>query len=276
MSPTGKTVIAHREEYEGALAYEDLRSPVVAARLVLLPLCAEKLPPEKAYSLLRPSVSGAKLSVLAVPVLEGRKLDPSCRTGFTGEHACARCVLERWLELLGFDPQMGEGVKLRGPVEEEEAESADRGLKAFLSHNRPLFAFHCVTSEARPAATFKLSGQAAAVHLRGVLIVQLRGRAPSGEDAEKLFSCRLPEATRARRFGESDLLTVDELAAYLRVAPGTVRNWVSDNRVPYVKVGNQVRFLFKKVLEWLESGTNVPPSEDAEGTDPNGRYQWEK
>ena len=33
------------------------------------------------------------------------------------------------------------------------------------------------------------------------------------------------------------LLSVDEAAAYLGVQPGTLRNWLSARRLPYVKVG---------------------------------------
>ena len=33
------------------------------------------------------------------------------------------------------------------------------------------------------------------------------------------------------------LLSVDDAAAYLGVQPGTLRNWLSARRLPYVKVG---------------------------------------
>jgi putative molybdopterin biosynthesis protein len=40
-----------------------------------------------------------------------------------------------------------------------------------------------------------------------------------------------------------ELLTVDEAAAVLKLKPWTIRHWVSDRRIPYVKLGSAVRFL---------------------------------
>lgn len=39
----------------------------------------------------------------------------------------------------------------------------------------------------------------------------------------------------------SGLLTVPEAAALLRLRPSTVRAWVSQKRIPYVKLGRLVR-----------------------------------
>lgn len=40
---------------------------------------------------------------------------------------------------------------------------------------------------------------------------------------------------------DSDLLTVPEAAALLRVKPSTVRAWTGQRRIPFVKVGRLVR-----------------------------------
>ena len=38
-----------------------------------------------------------------------------------------------------------------------------------------------------------------------------------------------------------DLLSVDEAAQYLRVSPGTLRNWLSMRRLEFVKIGRLTR-----------------------------------
>jgi excisionase family DNA binding protein len=40
---------------------------------------------------------------------------------------------------------------------------------------------------------------------------------------------------------DSDLLTLAETAALLRLKPSTIRAWVSQRRIPYVKLGRLVR-----------------------------------
>lgn len=48
------------------------------------------------------------------------------------------------------------------------------------------------------------------------------------------------------------LLTVDELADYLKVSPGTVYNRVSKGEIPFVKIGAAVRFRRAEVDRWVE------------------------
>jgi excisionase family DNA binding protein len=40
----------------------------------------------------------------------------------------------------------------------------------------------------------------------------------------------------------SDLLTVPEAAEYLRISEWTLRHWVSDKKIRYIKMGHLVRF----------------------------------
>jgi excisionase family DNA binding protein len=42
-------------------------------------------------------------------------------------------------------------------------------------------------------------------------------------------------------YQHSDLLCVDEAAQYLRVSPGTLRNWLSMRRLEFVKIGRLTR-----------------------------------
>ncbi len=56
------------------------------------------------------------------------------------------------------------------------------------------------------------------------------------------------------------LLTVEEAAAALRVAPKTLRNWVSLRAIPFVHVGGALRFSGSALQQWLEARA-VPEAE---------------
>jgi excisionase family DNA binding protein len=47
------------------------------------------------------------------------------------------------------------------------------------------------------------------------------------------------------------LLTVPEAAAYLRVKPRTVYQWVWRRRIPFLKAGSAVRFSRTELDVWL-------------------------
>jgi excisionase family DNA binding protein len=57
-----------------------------------------------------------------------------------------------------------------------------------------------------------------------------------------------------KRMAEKPWMTVKETAAYLSVSPGTVRNMVSERRIPFVKRGRIVRFHRQRIDEWLSRG----------------------
>jgi excisionase family DNA binding protein len=48
------------------------------------------------------------------------------------------------------------------------------------------------------------------------------------------------------------LLTTEEAAEYLRLKPGTIRNWVNTHKIPYIKMGRNVRFDMKVLDAWLK------------------------
>jgi excisionase family DNA binding protein len=52
---------------------------------------------------------------------------------------------------------------------------------------------------------------------------------------------------------DSKFFNIQELSEYLGVTINTLYSWVSQKKVPYVKVGRLVRFDVKKIDEWLES-----------------------
>lgn len=41
---------------------------------------------------------------------------------------------------------------------------------------------------------------------------------------------------------EKRLLTIDELTEYIAVPKGTIYNWISLRKLPYVKIGRRVKF----------------------------------
>lgn len=50
-------------------------------------------------------------------------------------------------------------------------------------------------------------------------------------------------------------LTVEETASLLRVEVGTVRNWVSQDKIPFRKAGGNIIFLLEELLNWT-----LPPA----------------
>lgn len=48
------------------------------------------------------------------------------------------------------------------------------------------------------------------------------------------------------------LMTIDEAAAYLGLSVHTLYAWTSQRKVPFVKLGNRVRFDRRKLDAWLE------------------------
>lgn len=53
------------------------------------------------------------------------------------------------------------------------------------------------------------------------------------------------------------LLTVEEVAAWLRISKRTVRQWVLDEYIPFLKIGALVRFAPSSVREWLGNRETV-------------------
>ncbi len=49
------------------------------------------------------------------------------------------------------------------------------------------------------------------------------------------------------------LLTVEDMAQWLKVSKGSIFNLVHERRVPFIKIGRRVRFERSAVLEWLNS-----------------------
>ena len=54
---------------------------------------------------------------------------------------------------------------------------------------------------------------------------------------------------------ELRFLTVEEVAQLLRVEDGTIRNWVSANKIPYRKACSNTLFLLEEIIAWT-----LPPA----------------
>jgi len=54
------------------------------------------------------------------------------------------------------------------------------------------------------------------------------------------------------------LLTVKEVSVYTGVSPDTIYTWVSQKRIPYVKVGRLVKFDVELLEKWIKQQTVMP------------------
>jgi len=51
------------------------------------------------------------------------------------------------------------------------------------------------------------------------------------------------------------LLDIKDCSQLLKIPVGTLRNWVSQKRIPYVKLGGRCLFNPKEIERWLEEST---------------------
>lgn len=50
----------------------------------------------------------------------------------------------------------------------------------------------------------------------------------------------------------NDILTLEEVAAYLRLTPQTIYKWAQERRIPGVKLGKEWRFRKSILDRWLD------------------------
>lgn len=48
-----------------------------------------------------------------------------------------------------------------------------------------------------------------------------------------------------------DIMTLEEVAAYLRLKPQTVYTWAQEGKIPAAKLGNQWRFKKSMIDRWF-------------------------
>jgi excisionase family DNA binding protein len=50
----------------------------------------------------------------------------------------------------------------------------------------------------------------------------------------------------------NEILTIDEVAAYLRLTPQTIYKWAQEKRIPAVKLGKEWRFRRSIIDRWFD------------------------
>lgn len=61
---------------------------------------------------------------------------------------------------------------------------------------------------------------------------------------------------------EATVLTIEELAEYLRISKSTLYKLVRENRLPCQKIGKHWRFRKEAIDRWLEEGESAKREEE--------------
>jgi excisionase family DNA binding protein len=59
--------------------------------------------------------------------------------------------------------------------------------------------------------------------------------------------------TRDGHSFENEILTIEEVAAYLRLSPQTIYRWAQEKRIPAAKLGKEWRFRRSIIDQWLDA-----------------------
>ena len=89
------------------------------------------------------------------------------------------------------------------------------------------------------------------IELRLQVIESMR---PNKSLSKKTAKSRVKKACSRKKLSGlffGNLITVEELAVIFGLAPQTIRNWVAQGKLPYVKIGKRNLFLKRSVQEWL-------------------------
>lgn len=54
-----------------------------------------------------------------------------------------------------------------------------------------------------------------------------------------------------------DIMTIEEVAAYLRLKPQTIYTWAQEGKIPAAKLGNQWRFKKSIIDRWFDQHIDV-------------------
>lgn len=76
----------------------------------------------------------------------------------------------------------------------------------------------------------------------------------------------------------SQVMTVPELAQFLRVHPATIYRLLRDGRIPGFRVGAEWRFDREAIERWQQQREvkHMTPEERSEAAAKSGRSQWER
>ena len=61
-----------------------------------------------------------------------------------------------------------------------------------------------------------------------------------------------------RRLAPNEILTIDEVAEYLRLTPQTISKWAQEKRIPAVKLGKEWRFRRSVIDKWFDDQLQWP------------------
>jgi excisionase family DNA binding protein len=65
-----------------------------------------------------------------------------------------------------------------------------------------------------------------------------------------------------RRLAPNEILTIDEVADYLRLTPQTIYKWAQEKRIPAVKLGKEWRFRRSVIDKWFDDQLQWPPERE--------------
>ena len=73
---------------------------------------------------------------------------------------------------------------------------------------------------------------------------------------------------------EDEMLTIDDVAAYLKLKPQTIYKWAQTGKIPGAKFGKEWRFRRSAIEQWIDrqisSQTRAPPPADLTGAGEGG------
>ena len=49
-----------------------------------------------------------------------------------------------------------------------------------------------------------------------------------------------------------EIYNIKELSNYLKISPSEIRKLVRQNKIPYFRVGNRIKFEKERINEWIE------------------------
>jgi excisionase family DNA binding protein len=82
------------------------------------------------------------------------------------------------------------------------------------------------------------------------------------------FGLRQDKSMNERNGGLEIYMTIEEVAAYLKLAAQTIRKYVLNKSIPYRKVKKSVRFRLSEIEQWIDNGggdCSGPAEEGREG-----------
>jgi excisionase family DNA binding protein len=63
---------------------------------------------------------------------------------------------------------------------------------------------------------------------------------------------------------ENNLMTVKDVAEYMRLSEQTIQRWVLKKEIPFHKVKKVIRFRFSEVERWINEGGGKSPDDPKE------------